>query len=270
MHDLAPIFIPSKGRWDVATTWKQLDLMGITRYRVIVEPQEYKQYRSVLPADKILTLDMDFKRRYDPCDGIGFDKNPRTGSGPARNYGWHIAEQEGAEYHWIIDDNIRKFQILNNNIKYNVNFDTLAKVEAFVKKYENVNMAGMQYSKFVPRKQKVLPLIINTRIFSCNLIKTETKLRWRGRYNEDVILSLDMLRSGFCTLLFQSYICDKMATQVMKGGNTDELYRQGTEAKSNLLKAVYPDNVELVERYGRHHHRVDYGKWKYNKLIPKL
>jgi hypothetical protein len=183
--------------------------------------------------------------------------------------GWDIAEREGAEYHWIIDDNIRVFHVLNNNVKYNARFDTLAKCEDFVKNYENVNMAGMQYSKFTPRKQKVAPLIINTRIFSCNLIKTETKLRWRGRYNEDVILSLDMLRLGFCTILFQKYICDKLSTQIMKGGNTDEIYQNGTEAKSRLLKSVYPDNVELVMKYGRHHHQVNYGKWKNNKLIPK-
>ena len=268
MDNLAPIFIPSKGRHDVGTTWKQLDLMGVTRYRVIVEPQEYELYRTVLPASKLVVLDMDFKRKYDTCDGVTYDKNPRTGSGPARNFGWHLAKQEGAEYHWIINDNIRGFQVLNNNIKYNARYDTLAKVEEFVRKYKNVNMAGMQYSKFTPRKATNAPLIINTRIFSCNLIKTETKLRWRGRYNEDVILSLDMLRHGYCTLLFKHYICDKLATQVMKGGNTDELYRAGTEAKSRLLKSVYPDNVELVMRYGRHHHKLDYGKWKNNKLIP--
>lgn len=268
MNNLAPIFIPSKGRHDVGTTWKQLDLMGVTRYRVIVEPQEYDLYRSVLPADKLVVLDLNYKRKYNTCDGITYAKNPRTGSGPARNMGWDIAQREGAEYHWIIDDNIMCFYMLNNNVKHVAHFDIFAKVENFVKKYKNVNMAGLQYDMFAPRKQKVKPLIINTRIFSCNLIKTETKLRWRGRYNEDVILSLDMLRHGFCTILFQAYLAKKLSTQLMKGGNTEELYRAGTEAKSRLLKSVYPDNVELVMRYGRHHHQLDYGKWKNNKLIP--
>ena len=268
MPDLAPIFIPSKGRHDVGTTWKQLDLMGVTRYRVIVEPQEYDLYRTVLPANKLVVLDMDFKRKYDTCDGVTYDKNPRTGSGPARNFGWHLAKQEGAEYHWIIDDNIRNFYILNNNMYHKARFDILAKTELFVKKYSNVNMAGLQYFMFTARKEKVAPLIINTRIFSCNLIKTETKLRWRGRYNEDVILSLDMLRHGFCTILFKAYLAEISQTQLMKGGNTDELYQAGTEAKSRLLKSVYPNNVELVMRYGRHHHKLNYGKWKHNKLIP--
>lgn len=260
-----PIFIPSKGRYDVGLTWKALDSMGVDRYRVIVEPQEYKQYRNVLPEEKLLLLDMSLKEAYDPCDGVPYSENPRTGSGPARNFGWLTAKKEGAPWHWIIDDNIKRFFVYNNNTKYNAKFDTFAEVERFVERYKNVTMAGMQYAMFVPRKNKENPLVINTRIFSCNLIKTASPFQWRGRYNEDVILSMDMLEAGYCTILFQTYLCEKMATQTMKGGNTDEIYTKGTEEKSRLLKRVYPDKVELVIRYGRPHHRVDFSVYK-NKL----
>ncbi len=71
-------------------------------------------------------------------------------------------------------------------------------------------------------------------------------------------------------MLFQTYLCEKMTTQKMKGGNTDEIYKGGTEAKSRLLKSVYPDKVELVMRYGRPHHRIDFSKhYGRNKLIRK-
>lgn len=268
MRSEIPIFIPSKGRWDNGLTWHALDRMGVHRYRVIVEPQEYGLYRKVLPREKLLVLDMDFKRRYNPCDGVPYDDNPRVGSGAARNFGWHTARQEGAPWHWMVDDNIRRFFVYNDNTKYNAKFDTFACVERFVEGYRNVTMAGMQYAMFVPRKQKVAPMIINTRVFSCNLIKTGSPFAWRGRYNEDVILSLDMLEAGCCTMLFQTYLCEKMRTQNMRGGNTDEIYRGGTEAKSRLLKSVYPDKVELVMRYGRPHHRVDFTQY-HNRLIPK-
>jgi hypothetical protein len=56
----------------------------------------------------------------------------------------------------------------------------------------------------------------------------------------------------------------------MKGGNTDEIYKNGTEEKSRLLKSVYPDKVELVMRYGRHHHRFDYSCYKTNLLIRNI
>ncbi len=265
-----PIFIPSKGRWDVGLTWKYLDKMGVSRYRVIVEPQEYDLYRTVLPEEKLLVLDMNFKKEYDTCDDIKFEDNPRVGSGAARNYGWYIAKKEKAPYHWIVDDNMKDFYYYNNNKKKKARFDTFACIERFIDKYENVTMGGMQYDFFIPQGKKHNPLIINTRIFSCNCIKTDAPFKWRGRYNEDVILSMDMLEKGFCTILFNTYLCGKMTTQKMKGGNTDEIYVKGTEEKSRLLKSVYPDKVKLVMRYGRHHHFVNFRKYyAQNKLIRK-
>ncbi|MDR1348330.1 MAG: hypothetical protein LBJ63_07915, partial [Prevotellaceae bacterium] len=196
---------------------------------------------------------------------IPYSENPRVGPGAKRNFGWDIAKSEGAPWHWMLDDNIRRFMVYNNNKKYNAKFDTFARIERFVDNYDNVTMAGMQYAMFVPRKQKNNPLIINTRIFSCNLIKTDSPFRWRGRYNEDVILSMDMLEAGYCTILFQTYLCEKLRTQTIKGGNTEEFYskdKRTTEPKSILLKKVYPDKTELVMRYGRPHHRVDFTKYK--------
>jgi hypothetical protein len=263
-----PIFIPSKGRHESGLTWKALDAMGINRYRVIVEPQEYELYRRVLPEEKLLVLDMKYRERYETCDNIPFEENPRVGSGASRNFGWDTAKREGAPWHGIVDDNISRFLVYNDNRKRVAGFDTFACVERFVDNYRNVTMAGMQYSMFVPRNDKRNPLIINTRIFSCNLIRTDSPFRWRGRYNEDVILSMDMLEAGYCTILFQTYLCEKLQTGTVKGGNTDELYGNGTEEKSRLLKSVYPGKVKLVMRYGRHHHRVDFSQYK-NRLIRK-
>jgi hypothetical protein len=267
MDSQIPIFIPSKGRHESGLTWKALDSMGVSRYRVIVEPQEYDMYRKVLPPEKLLVLDIKYKEQYDTCDDVPYAENPRVGSGASRNFGWDIAKQEGAEWHWIIDDNIRRFIVYNDNKKHVARFDTFACIERFVENYRNVTMAGMQYMMFIPRKEKNYPLIINTRIFSCNLIKTDSPFRWRGRYNEDVILSLDMLEAGNCTILFNTYLCEKLRTGTIKGGNTDELYKDGTEAKSRLLKSVYPNKVKLVMRYGRHHHQIDFKQYRKNRLI---
>lgn len=266
-----PIFIPSKGRYDNGLTWKALDKIGVNRYRVIVEPQEYDLYRKVLPSEKLLVLDLKFKRDYETLDGKSYQEedNPKVGSGAARNFGWHTAKQEGAKWHWIIDDNISRFLVYNKNQKYIANFDTFSHIERFVENYKNITMAGMQYEMFVPKKIKRNPIIFNTRIFSCNLIKTDAPFKWRGKYNEDVILSADMLEAGYCTALFQTYLCSKISTQNMKGGNTDEIYKNGTEEKSRLLKSVYPDKVKLVMRYGRHHHRFDFSCYKTNLLIRK-
>ena len=94
--------------------------------------------------------------------------------------------------------------------------------------------------------------------------------RWRGRYNEDTILSLDMLTQGFCTVQFNAFLQDKLRTQVIGGGNTAEFYStEGTSAKSRMLKDVYPEYTELVWKFSREHHHVNYLPFKDQRLIRK-
>ena len=85
---------------------------------------------------------------------------------------------------------------------------------------------------FVTRKsERIPPLMINTRIYSCILIKNDVPYRWRGRYNEDTDLSIRILKDGFCTVLFNAFLAGKSATMTMKGGNTDELYKDDGRLK---------------------------------------
>lgn len=49
-----PVYIISKGRWESRHTSKSLESLGI-EYRIVVEPQEYKNYSSVINPDKIHT-----------------------------------------------------------------------------------------------------------------------------------------------------------------------------------------------------------------------
>ena len=54
-------------------------------------------------------------------------------------------------------------------------------------------------------------------------------------------MTLDVLTGGYQTILWYFLLQDKKATQLMKGGNTGEFYDvEGTKAKSELLKRVYP------------------------------
>jgi hypothetical protein len=121
-----------------------------------------------------------------------------------------------------------------------------------------------------PRKCKRPEFKRNTRIYSCNLIRNDLKFRWRGRYNEDTILSLDMLFGGWCTAQFNVFLQDKVATQKIRGGNTDEFYiREGTLEKSRMLVKTYPEVARLVKRYNRWHHHVDYSRFEGLHLIRK-
>ena len=128
----------------------------------------------------------------------------------------------------------------------------------------------MNYYSFCKKTDKVPPFIINTRIYSCLLIENGAGYRWRGRYNEDTDLSLRVLKDGLCTIQFNAFLCGKVTTQRMKGGNTKEFYREeGTLPKSQMLAELHPDVASVVWRFNRWHHHVNYRGFKANKLIKR-
>ena len=279
-----PLYIPSKGRHEYMITSKQLSLMGVKHY-VVVEPQQVSDYEKAVREMKLLTtvlpLDMSYKDKYELCDEFGLTKS--TGPGPARNFAWEHSISNGYKWHWVMDDNIRSFRRLNNNEKVKCESPAFWKaMEDFCLRYTNVGMAGPNYYMFAPARTKQPPFITNTRIYSCNLIRNDIPFRWRGRYNEDTIISLDMLKAGWCTIQFNAFLQEKMPTQVVKGGNTEEFYHKegtvqkgqkyadtGTIAKSQMQVAVHPDVSKLVWKFNRWHHSVDYTPFKNQKLIKK-
>lgn len=268
MNPKHPIYIVSKGRADVRMTSDALHRMGVPHF-MIVEEQERVEYEAqVADSVTLLTLDKRYQQEYNTCDDLGDGKS--KGSGAARNFAWEHSVGNGFDWHWVIDDNISGFFRLHHNLKTPVADGTIFRVmEDFVERYENVAMAGPNYFMFVPRKYKQPPFVTNTRIYSCNLIRNNTGYCWRARYNEDTDLSLRMLKDGWCTVLFNAFLQYKMTTQSVKGGNTTELYGEGTLPKSEMLVALHPDVSRLVWKFGRVHHHVDYRRFKVNRLRRK-
>lgn len=265
MNPSHPLYIVSKGRWDSRLTSKALDAMRVP-YHIVVEWQEYDHYAAVIDPDKILILDSAYQRDYDTFDDLGDSKS--KGPGPARNFVWDHAISQGATWHWVMDDNIWFFARLHRNQKVRVNDGAAFRVmEDFVERYENVAMAGPDYWMFAPQNERHPPFILNTRIYSCNLIRNDVPFRWRGRYNEDTDLSLRMLKAGWCTVQFYAFLQKKEQTQINRGGNTDAFYaREGTLAKSRMQVAMHPDVSRLVWKFGRWHHHVDYRRFRKNQL----
>lgn len=247
-----PVYIISKGRAESRLTSRSLEQIGVP-YHIVVEPQEYEQYAKVIDPKKILVT---------PFSNLG------QGSIPVRNFVWEHAIATGAKRHWIMDDNLRMFFRFNHNLKVPVTSGTIFKcAEDFVDRYENVAISGLQYFMFIPRKSKIPPYTLNTRIYSCILIQNDIPYRWRGRYNEDTDLSIRALKDGWCTVLFTAFFCDKMTTLTMKGGNTDELYKDdGRLRMAQSLVDQHPDIVTITEKWGRAQHQVNYDGFKRNKL----
>lgn len=265
---LFPIYIVSKGRWESRLTSRTLESMGVP-YHVVVEEQEFESYAGVIDRRKLLVLDRAYQRDYDTFDDLGDTKS--KGPGPARNFAWEHAKAAGAEWHWVMDDNIKYFFRLNHNLKVPVgNGAVIRAMEDWCLRWTNVVMAGPNYFMFASRKTKMPPFVLNTRIYSCNLIRNDLPFRWRGRYNEDTDLSLRILKAGLCTVQFNAFLQGKMPTQVLGGGNTEAFYaREGTMPKSQMLARMHPDVATVVPRFGRWHHHVDYRPFKGNVPVPR-
>lgn len=262
-----PLYIVSKGRAESRYTSRTLERMQVP-YRIVIEEQEFSDYVAVIDRSKILVLDKQYQRDYDTFDDLGDSKS--KGPGPARNFVWDHAIDAGFDWHWVMDDNIRHFFRFNNNSLVRVRTGAIfTAMEDFVLRYTNIGMAGPQYYMFVPRRYgyRLPPFVVNTRIYSCNFIRNELPFRWRGRYNEDTDLSLRILKARWATVQFNAFLQEKLATQLIKGGNTKEFYdKEGTRAKSEMQVAMHPDVSRIVWRFGRIHHHVNYRPFKCIKL----
>lgn len=268
MNPHNPIYIVSKGRWNSRTTIRSLDRLNVDYY-VVVEEAEYENYLEYLDKSKLLILPQSYLDEYNTCDDFGNIRS--VGPGAARNFCWEHSIDSGFDYHWVMDDNIEEFYRTNRNLIAPVRTGAIFKaVEDFVNRYENVAISGLNYNSFCKSTDKLPPYILNTRIYSCLLIKNNIDYRWRCRYNEDTDLSLRILKDGLCTIQFNAFLQGKVTTQRMSGGNTKEFYKkEGTLNKSQMLVDLHPDVSTLVWKFDRCHHHVDYKPFRVNKLIKK-
>lgn len=260
-----PIYIVSKGRWEIRLTADALEEMG-QPYFMVVEDHELDLYAEQIGVDRCLVLPKHYLKEYDTCDDLGDLKS--KGPGAARNFCLDHSKFNGHARHWVMDDNIDGFYRLNRNLKVKCITPSIFRAaEDFVDRYENVPLAGLNYAMFAKRKDSAPPFVLNTRIYSCLLIDNNIKYRWAGRYNEDTHLSLRVLKDGDCTIQFNAFLANKVRTQTLAGGNTKEFYaHEGTMPKSKMLEDLHPDCSRVVWKFDRWHHFVDYNPFKANRL----
>lgn len=245
-----PIYIISKGRYDNPLTAKAMDRCGI-EYRIVVEPKEYDLYCSKINKSKIICLPSNLSEL-------------NSGSIPVRNWVWEDSIKNGYKKHWVVDDNICKFMRLNNNKRIQCRSNKIFKIlEDFTDRYENVGLSGFNYQNFAHDRVEMPPFKTNTRIYSCILIDNSLPFRWRGKYNEDTDLSINVLKLGLCTILFNALLIDKTGTGRSVGGNED-IYAETEKRKefAESLQKQHPEIVKVTWKFNRWHHSVDYGFFK--------
>jgi hypothetical protein len=237
-----PIYIPSKGRYTANWTAKCLKRDGVP-FQVVVESQEADHYTVALGAEHVLVL---------PFSNLGL------GSIPARNWIKDHATAAGHDRHWQLDDNItdikRRYQ--GKRIPCHAGI-ALSAVEDFTDRYENVALTGLNYEMFLPNNQKAPPF-------------TNLPHYWRGRYNEDTDLCLQVLADGWCTVLVNAFFIWKKWTMQVQGGNTAELYKgDGRLHMARSLERMWPGVVTTQRRFKRPQHVIK-DSWRYFDTPLKL
>ncbi len=242
-----PVYVISKGRHDCCFTAKFL-IKDKTPFKLVVEPQEAEAYAKEFGEENLLIL---------PFSNLGL------GGIPARNWVWEHSKKAGFERHWILDDNIRSVKRRYKAFRVNcASGPAFACVEDFTDRYENIAISGLQYSFFVPDRLRIQPFYLNNHVYSCLLILNSLPNRWRGRYNEDTDLCLQVLADGWCTVLINAFVINKMRTMTMKGGNSDQLYRgDGRLKMARSLERVWPYVVSVDRRFDRPQHKI-HSEWK--------
>ena len=239
-----PVYIISKGRPRCITS-KVLTKMGV-KHCIVIEPQDFDSYAKNNPKKIIKKLPF---------------SNLNSGSIPARNWVWDDAIERGFSHHWILDDNIEDFNFLKSNTKDPVRCPSIFRyAEDFTLLFDNVGQSGFNYYSFCKANDGIPPYYLNTRIYSCILIRNDLPFRWRGKYNEDTDLSIRVLKSGLCTILFNQFLAGKITTLRMKGGNTSNVYTDDDNRLkfAQSLVEQHPDIVKLTVKFGRNHHQVNY------------
>jgi hypothetical protein len=222
-------------------------VMDETPFRLVIEEAEYDEYAKRFGGERILVL---------PFSDRGLTA--------ARNWIRDHAEAEGHMKHWQFDDNIRRVQRLWGGKRLNMRAGIgLAAAEDFTGRYTNVAISGFNYTMFVPETTTIEPFYTNVRVYSASLINHASPARWRRVYNDDTDLCLQVLANGWCTILFNAFLVDKIWTGRIKGGNTDDLYGAEYDGRLKMARSLerdWPGVVTTKRRFQRPQHVVK-GSW---------
>lgn len=256
MNNKYPVYIVSKGRYENPITAKAFLKDGV-EFKILVEPQEVDLYAKSVGRERVLPLDF---------------SNLGLGSYPARNFGWEDSIKNGFKRHWMFDDNIYGMRRLYKGKRIRCNaLEAIKTLEDFTDRYKNIGITAFNYYMFVTKTTKK-PFYLNCHAYSAMLMNNEVDYRWRLKYNEDVDLCLQYLDNGWCTVLFNAFMADKVSTTAkLKGGNQDSLYK-GNSFEKKVLKArsleeIWPKYAETRMRFNRPHHFVDWKKHFKHGLI---
>lgn len=223
------VYIPSKARALKCSTQNLLTAAGITKWFLVVEPQDAEAYKTKHGEDRILVLP-------ENNQGIGF----------ARKFIKQISISKGEEKHWQIDDDVTSFRYFTGGkkIKKPATF-VLKSIEKFCDTFTNIGLASPCSPLFAFAKKK--EVFLNRFCYGCCLFLNSTEYVWDKTVSEDIDYTLGILEEGYCTAAFNWLCCETPATGSNKGGNQETMFKT-QESRKQLYErtiAKWPNRFKL-------------------------
>lgn len=247
-----PVYIPSKGRADRLLTAKMFTKDGVP-FQIVVEPNEVPAYAKQWGEDKLLVL-------------------PENNRGLVYSRNWikRHSTAQGHARHWQFDDDIKRMVRLHCGARLRCPAGTaLAVAEDFTDRYENVAITSFNSWFFLPvtgvMAKDWKPFLLNSRCYTVFLVSNAIPNYWRGRYNEDTDMSLQVLAAGMCTVLLNAFLIDTPTTMTAPGGQmvsaTGSYQGDGRLKMARDLERRWPGTVSVKRKFKRAQHEVK-GLWQ--------
>lgn len=198
-----PVYIPTRGRAQTASTPRVLEKSGVS-YILVVEPQEYDSYAALFPRGNILTLPESDK-------GLWYARNWILQYEVARGGGWH----------WELDDDIRSFWIQDGQKMVKSDAHVLELAESACTDPHVAQMGISRKSRKIPE----VPYVVNNACYTivCNHTQRILEVgQYRGGVPEDTDMCLQLLTNGWRTFRWECYAFDSPFNGQGEGGLHDD------------------------------------------------
>ena len=268
---LNTVYIISKGRPQCRTACT-LEKMGYPGQWFIVcgnNDETLPEYRERW-GGHVLVFDWhDEITRTDTLDNFGFE-GMASGACPVRNATARISRGRGELRHWQLDDDYTSFRHVNAELTKNVRFESGREFQIWLLAFAEFGYRASLRNIGFPPASEAYPdhgKTFGSRVFNAHNLPSEEGLfePWVSRMNDDTINAINVYRHGGREMSLRCMNMLMPPTQSEKGGLSDIYKLEGTVRKSAYPVLVAPVAAKLVVRFGRYHHRIDWGK-----LVPKV
>jgi hypothetical protein len=215
------IYVTTKSRYD---NCKTVDLIGnYKNLYIIVEPQEYNEYKNNYPNFNIIQLPENNK-------GLSY----------ARNFIKIHTEEKKIDDYWVLDDDISYFYERDGKKLNRIDFETCLKNSKKFFKENKIAVGGLEYRQYAWSANK--RLIENS--FCDSAVFIDNKLTKGIRYNLDLKLKIDRdfciktIKSGNKTGRDTFYAFSVPPNGSNKGGLKEIAYDVSDLEKNMCLKMV--------------------------------